>query len=182
VVFSEVLTLIGGAAVGFPALATVARVVADELRHVQLCHAVVGWLGGWDDIHPDLEDMRPRGLSGSPLSRARRLTALEMLVGEAESVPMFDAFRRATEEGPIRRVLEIILHDEVRHAAAGRAVLAAIEEAAEEAGIAPDPALGAEMEATRARLREMYRRAATDGPGRALGASIRVEDLTAEGR
>jgi hypothetical protein len=182
VVFSELLALIGATTVSFAALAAVGRVIADELRHVQLCHAVVGWLGGWDDLQPDLEAMRTRGLVGPPLAQARRLAALEMVVGEAESVPMFDAFRRAADEGPIKRVLEIILHDEVRHAAAGRAVLAAIEEAMEESGLAIDPALGEEMEATRARIRASYRRAATGGPGRGLGASIRVEDLGALGR
>jgi hypothetical protein len=182
-VFSEVLALIGGAAVGFPALAAVARVVADELRHVALCHRVVEWLGGWDDLHPDLEGVwgGPRG-AGPPLTRARRLVALEMVVGEAESVPMFDAFRRAAEEGPIQRVLEIILHDEVRHAAAGRSVLASIEEAMEEAGVDLDPALADEMEATRARIRASYRRAAAGGPGRALGVSLRAEDLAGLGR
>jgi hypothetical protein len=157
-------------------------VIADELRHVRLCHAVVGWLGGWEDLVPDLEGMRPRRSKELPLLQARRLVALEMVVGESESVPMFEAFRRATEEGPIQQVLEIILHDEVRHAAAGRAVLAAIEQTASEAGIALDPALDEAMATTRERIRASYRRAATDGPGRALGASIRVEDLRLTGR
>lgn len=178
VVFSEVLTLLGDAAAPFAVLSAVERVVADELRHVRLCHTVVEWLGGWDDLHPDLEGMRPRRTGKPALSDARRLIALEMVVGESESIPMFEAFRRATTDASIQRVLTIIMQDEVRHAAAGRAILPVVEQAAIEAGVTLEPDLVETMATTREHIRALYRRAATDGPGRALGASIRAEDLT----
>lgn len=182
IVFSEVLALLGDAAAPFAVLSAVERVIADELRHVRLCHMVVEWLGGWDDLHPDLEGMRPRRTAEPPLAAARRLIALEMVVGESESLPMFDAFRRATTDASIQRVLAIILHDEVRHAAAGRAILPVVEQSAVEAGVALDPDLAEAMATTRERIRALYRRAATDGPGRALGASIRADDLALTAR
>jgi hypothetical protein len=75
-------------------------------------------------------------------------------------------------------VLETLLCDEVRHAATGRALLSLLTES-----FAQLPVRGmlsrlpGMIEDERVRLRALYRAAATGAPGRALGVSLRPEDL-----
>ena len=80
----------------------------------------------------------------------------------------------------IKSVLEQILADEVRHAAAGRALLSLFEHGELARTTA---ALRAElpeiMAADRADLREHYLASAIGGPGRALGACLERADLDA---
>jgi len=112
--------------------------------------------------------------------RALRIVARELVVAEEESVYVLAAYRGATTEPAIRRVFELVLVDEVRHAAAGRALLALFERgelARTTAGLRAElPEL---MAADRAMLREGYVKSARGGPGRALGACIELADLDA---
>jgi len=98
------------------------------------------------------------------------------VVAEEESVYALTAYRDATTEPAIRAVLEGVLADEVRHAAAGRALYAELVVRLDDAGIAQ---LQATMRADRASLRADYRASAQGGAGRALGGSIVIADLEA---
>lgn len=179
-VFAELLRLLSDLEAPFAALCTVHRLIGDELRHTQMTVEVVDWLGGRDDLEIDLRDMGlpPRGATETPAMRALRIVARELVVVEEESIYALAAYRDATTEPAIKNVFEQILTDEVRHAAAGRALLplfetGALAESTEELR-ARLPVLMAE---DRAELRGHYLASATGGPGRALGASIERADL-----
>jgi len=172
-VFSELLRLLADLEAPLPVLCAVQRLIGDELRHTELTAQVVDWLGGADDLAIDLGDIGlPAPEPGEhPASRARRIVGRELVVAEEESIYVLAAYRDAAREPAICAVLATLLADEVRHAAAGRAILAALGGA--------DAELCAEMAADRERLRALYRDAACSGPGRALGACIERADLDA---
>src|SRR5688572_14093884 len=185
-VFSELLHLLADLEAPYPALCAVQRIIGDELRHTQLCATVVEWLRprASDDtaLAIDLADigLPPRDADEPAAERARRIIARELVVAEEESVYVLTAYRDATTEPALRAVLDIVLADEVRHAAAGRALLALFE---------TDHVFDHELDADRAELRAIYRASARDagstrdtgstcgGAGRALGASIEQADL-----
>ena len=185
-VFSELLHLLADLEAPYPALCAVQRIIGDELRHTQLCATVVEWLrprgreSDDADLAIDLADigLPPRDADESPAERARRIIARELVVAEEESVYVLTAYRDATTEPALRGVLEIVLADEVRHAAAGRALLALFES---------PHVLEHELDADRAELRAIYRASTRDDSmhdrstqgrvGRALGASIDTCDL-----
>jgi hypothetical protein len=54
--------------------------------------------------------------------RALQIAALGLWVMEAESIPVFRAYADATEEPALREVWRVLLRDEARHAAAGKAL------------------------------------------------------------
>lgn len=181
-VFAELLRLLSDLEAPFAALCTVHRLIGDELRHTQMTVEVVEWLGGRADLEIDLRDMGlpPRGPDETPAMRALRIVARELVVVEEESIYALVAYRDATTEPAIRAVFDQILADEVRHAAAGRALLplfetgALAESTAELRAMLPDL-----MAADRTDVRAHYLDSATGGPGRALGASIERADLEA---
>ena len=181
-VFAELLRLLADLEAPFAALCAVQRLIGDELRHTQMTAEVVDWLGGAADLEIDLRDvgLPPRQPGETAAMRALRIVAREIVVGEQESIYALVAYRDATTDPAIKDVLEQILADEVRHAAAGRALLALFERG--ELGRATAE-LRAElpeiMEADRADLRAHYLASATGGPGRALGACIERRDLDA---
>lgn len=178
-VFSELLALLTDLEAPFAALCAVQRLIGDELRHTQLAATVVGWLGGSEDLSIDLRDvgLPPRGSTPAAV-RALHIIQRELVVAEEESIYVLDAYRRASREPAIVTTLDVLLVDEVRHAAAGRALLAAFHTghlAAACADVLPElPELAA---ADRAALRATYAATAIGGPGRALGASIELADL-----
>jgi len=182
-IFSELLRLLSDLEAPFAASCAVHRLIGDELRHTQLTTEVVDWLGGRDDLEIDLRDLGlpPRRSDETPATRALRIIAREIVVGEEESIHALAAYRDATTEPAIREVLQQLLADEVRHAAAGRALLALFEHGTlAEATVATRVSLPAVMAADREDLRAHYVASATGGPGRALGACLEVADLEAK--
>ncbi len=173
-VFSELLGCLADLEASLPALCAVQRLIGDELRHTAVTALVVDWLGGRGDLTIDLAEvgLPARDVDESVATRACAIVARELVVAEEESVYVLAAYRDATTEPAIRSVLETILVDEARHAAAGRALFA-------ELAPSPDAGLRAQMAADRIELREGYRRSARGGPGRLLGGSIEVADLEA---
>lgn len=171
--FSELLRLLSDLEAPYPALCTVHRLIGDELRHTELTARVVGWLGGHADLAIDLADcgLAPRGPDESAIDRALMIVARELVVGEQESIYALAAYRDATTEPAIKGVLELVLLDEVRHAAAGRALfsLLADDETRE--------SFATLMADDRAQLRATYTASAHGGPGRALGGSIELSDI-----
>jgi hypothetical protein len=170
-IFSELLRLLTDLEAPFAALCAVQRLIGDELRHTQVTARVVEWLGGTSDLEIDLSDvgLPPRDADESPEMRAMRIVARELVVVEEESIYVLAAYRAATTEPAIRGVFDLVLVDEVRHAATGRALL----------GMFDHEAIRDELAEDRAQLRADYLGSARGGPGRALGASIEVADLDA---
>jgi hypothetical protein len=170
-VFAELLQLLADLEAPFAVLCAVQEIIGDELRHTRMMAEVVDWLGGMADLAIDLSaiGLPPSAPDELPAARARRIVGRELVVAEEESIHVLAAYRDATSEPAIRAVLADVLTDEVRHAAAGRAILAALGGATAE--------LAAEMAADRARLRADYASGACGGPGRALGACIELADL-----
>ncbi|MBL0219374.1 MAG: ferritin-like domain-containing protein [Myxococcales bacterium] len=176
-VFSELLMLLADLEAPYATMCAVQRLIGDELRHTHLMARVVDWLGGREDLVIDLADvgLPPRDANESPAMRAVRIVGRELVVAEEESIAVLAAYRDATTEPAIRAVFQIVLADEVRHAAAGRAILA-------ELACSPRTApacvgLDETMAVDRAELRVGYRTLAIGGPGRMLGASIELADL-----
>ena len=181
-IFSELLRLLADCEAPFAALCTVHRLIGDELRHTQMTAEVVEWLGGREDFEIDLRDvgLPPRKPNETPAMRAYRIVAREIVVTEQESIYALAAYRNATTEPSIRRVLDAILADEARHAAAGRALLEIFERGVLAETTAELRASLPEIVASdRADLRAHYLASATGGPGRALGACIELVDLEA---
>ncbi len=176
-VFSELLMLLADLEAPYATLCAVQRMIGDELRHTHLMARVVDWLGGRDDLAIDLADvgLPPRDAGESPATRAVRIVGRELVVAEEESIAVLAAYRDATTEPAIRTVFQIVLADEVRHAAAGRAILAALARAPRTASACSG--LDDAMAIDRAELRVGYRTLAIGGPGRRLGASIELADL-----
>ncbi len=178
-VFSELLLLLTDLEAPFAALCAVQRLIGDELRHTQLAATVVEWLGGSADLSIDLRDasLPPRGIQPAAV-RALHIIQRELVVAEEESIYILDAYRRASTDPAIVATFDVLLVDEVRHAAAGRALLAQLHTGhlAEACGasLLDLPALAAN---DREVLRAGYRDTAIGGPGRALGASIELADL-----
>ncbi len=178
VVFSDVLHRLTDLSAPFAVLATMHGLVGDELRHTWLCAEVAGWLGGTGDLTIDLEGLGLPDAEAPPAARVLEVVAREIVVAEEESVAVLRAYRDACVDPTIRGVLETLLHDEVRHAAAGREVYAFLVDALPAADVAPLVAELPQIMATdRQRLRHAYACGARGGPGRALGVSLRAEDL-----
>ncbi len=184
VVFSDLLAILSAAAAPFATLCAVQRLIGDELRHARLCARMVAGLGGWEAFDLDLvaERARPRGEPREhPVARALEVVALNLWIGEAESLPVIRAYRDAASDPASKRALEILHRDEVRHAATGRALFDALDQAfANEPIQRVRAGLAGRMEAERRRLGGLYRASAIGGPGRVFGASLLPEDLPTE--
>ncbi len=181
-VFSELLRLLTDLEAPFAALCTVHRLIGDELRHTQMTVEVVEWLGGRADLQIDLANLGlpPRASGETPAMRALRIVARELVVVEEESIYALAAYRDATTDPAIKRVFDQLLADEVRHAAAGRALLPLFEHGAlADTTVELRAELPAVMATDRAELRVHYLESARGGPGRALGAAIDRADLAA---
>jgi hypothetical protein len=179
-VFGELLHLLADLEAPYPALCAVQRLIGDELRHTRLCADVVDWLGGSGDLAIDLAGigLPAREADEPPAIRALHIVARELVVAEDESITMIAAFRDAATEPAVREALGLLLVDEVRHAAAGRALLRLFTDGPLRAPVADAlPALPALLDADRAELRARYLSEARGGPGRALGACLQRQDL-----
>jgi hypothetical protein len=178
VIVSELASVLLELGAPYPALAAVQRIVGDELRHTRLCAMVLDWLGGSEAFEVDLAGQRMGRREGPAAVRALEIVARELCLVEGESVQALTAHVRAAEDPAIRSVFESLRRDEVRHAAAGRALRALIERSYPSAELAAaQAALGPRLEDERRHLREQALARAVGGPGRALGARLRREDL-----
>lgn len=178
VIYTELLAALAEAEAPYSALAAVQRIIGDELRHTRMCAGVVEWLGGWESIHLDLGGQRMPRSDKAPCAWALEIAARELVLVEEDSVTTLRAWSNAAEDPAIRRVFESLLRDEVRHAAAGRALVALLERSC------PAELLAASREMLRERLplerqhlREMALSRAVGGPGRGLGACLLPEDF-----
>ncbi len=178
VVFSELLTLLARLEMPYAALCAVSRLVDDELRHTRRCAEVVDWLGGMEDLEVDLEGLALPPTEHTTAGRAYAIVAREITVAERESVRVLVAFRDATTDAAVRKVLSELLADEVRHAAVGPRLESVMrrELPAEAFGAVLDE-IDETLERDRQELRAFYREMAEGGPGRRFGASITREDL-----
>ncbi|MFO0611956.1 MAG: ferritin-like domain-containing protein [Polyangiaceae bacterium] len=182
VIYTELLALFAELAAPYAALAAIQRIIGDELRHTKLCAEVVSWLDGWSSLEVELEGQRMPPHEGSPAARALEIVARELVLVETHSVATLRAYLRAAEDPAIRAVLESLLADEVRHVAAGRALEAWIAERYDDPPVrAARARLDARLPEECAHLRAASLARATDGPGRALGASLRPADLDGDG-
>jgi hypothetical protein len=181
VVFGELFSLLAAVPAPLPALATVQRLIADELRHVQLCIKVVAWLGGLGALELELTGL---GLPPSPLSpgaRALEVVSRELIVAETESLHALRAYRDATTDPGVRAVMDTIVKDELTHARAGHelaAILGSLLPADELAALEPE--LRETMEQDRAHIRRIHLDGAREGPGRPFAASVRREEIEAQ--
>lgn len=181
-VFAELLHLLTDLEAPFSVLCTMHRLIGDELRHTELTATVVEWLGGASDLAIDLSavSLPPRPAGEAAIARAVQIIARELVTVEEESIYALAAYRDATTAPAIRAVLDLLLLDEVRHAASGRAILAELARGPHAAAVAAERArLAARLVADREHLRSTYRASAIGGPGRGLGAALDAADLEA---
>lgn len=178
VVLSELLALLSRAQAPFACLAAVQRLVADELRHTHRCSEALAAVDPEARTRIDLSDLGLPPSTEPPLHWAYEVVAREIVAAERESVVILRAYRDATTEPFLRAILQELLRDEVRHAAAGPPLAAALAATIDPARLRD---LDTHVAALTARdveeLRRAYRASATGGPGRALGASIVPTDL-----
>ena len=178
VVFSDLLHRMADLEQPFAALCAVQRIIGDELRHTWVCAEVVGWLGGMRDLAIDLDGLGIEDSDEPSAARVLEIVARELVVAETESIRVLEAYRNATTAPEVRSVIDGLLCDEVRHAAAGRELLALLEQTLSAKDVASlRERLPAIMTADRERLHALYRSSARGGPGRGLGASLSAEDL-----
>ena len=106
-------------------------------------------------------------------------------VAETESVAVLCAYRDVTADAAIREVLQILLCDEVRHAATGRALARLLEPLVP---ACDQPRLRAHLSDVAARdrayLRDRYRESVHHDPrdrealpGRAFGVALALDEL-----
>jgi len=185
VVFSELVRVLGDAEAPYVAMCAVQRLIGDELRHARLCADVVDALGGFDRLEIDLAGLSLPPSDAPPLERALEIVVRELVVAETESVSVLCAYRDATSDRAIREVLQIVLCDEVRHAATGRALARLLEPLVPERDRDRVRAyLGDVAQRDRDYLRDRYRasvhRDVADPdslPGRALGVALTLDEL-----
>jgi hypothetical protein len=180
VVFTELLGHLAAARAPYAALATVHRIVGDELRHARLCADVAAWFGPLDAIEIDLEDLSLPPSDVMHEERALEIVVRELVVGEGESVACLRAYREAATDPAVRTALSVLLADEARHYAAGRAL--------EELLVATFPRaivrrvqarLDARLADDVAHIRRAHRAGATNGPGRRFGVSLHPDETPA---
>ena len=179
VVFSELLRLLAEVGAPLEALCAVQRLIGDEIRHASLCAEVCTWLGGADTLELDLSGLGLPPSDSPALERAYTIVMRELVVAERESVRVLAAYRDATSEPAIRAAFGILLTDEARHAATGDALARLLARLLGATRAPLDAALAPQLEHDRAYLRATYLAGATDGRGRALGASLTRQDLAA---
>jgi hypothetical protein len=103
-----------------PEVHTGLRIVADELEHARLSHAVVVDMGGADepmslDINATAAPSSPQGLLASLVDTILR----NFCLGETFAVPLFHAMRTTTTLPTARTALDRVLRDEAVHRAFG---------------------------------------------------------------
>jgi len=101
-------------------IAMAARFPLDEIVHVELCARMAMELGGGTGLTQDPDDLcLDRDLSLRPLLRAADLVTRFFCVGEALSIPLLRATRKAAAHPLPRAVLARIVKDEAAHGVFG---------------------------------------------------------------
>lgn len=173
VALTELLGHLAALEAPYAALATVHRILGDELRHVRLCAQVASWFGDLETLAIDLAGLELPPRDEPRASRALEIVVRELVVGESESLPMLRAYRDATSDLAVRAAYDTLLFDEARHAAAGKHLSALLRERLHAHDLAPFLAReDAVVAADRAHMRALHRAAASGGPGRRYGVSI----------
>ncbi|MCA9612903.1 MAG: hypothetical protein KC586_09150, partial [Myxococcales bacterium] len=176
--FAELLACLGEAGAPYACLATVQRLIADELRHVKLCLELASAFGdsralGLDFTGPALPPRREPALS-----RALAIVVRELVVGEAESLIALRAYRDASFDPATLEAYAILLCDEARHASAGRHLEATLRATFPDDAFEPFLPHRDRVARDDARaMREAHRAGATNGPGRVYGVSIAPEAI-----
>lgn len=180
VVFTELLGHLAAARAPYAALATVQRVVGDELRHARLCAEVAAWFGPLDALEIDLEGLGLPPSEHTHEERALEIVVRELVIGEGESVACLRAYRDATTDPAVRAALSVLLADEARHYAAGRALEALLSESFPAELVAGARArIDARAMDDIAHIRRAHRAGATGGPGRRFGVSLHADEIPA---
>jgi hypothetical protein len=128
-------------------LGEAARVVEDEVRHVEVCEQVLACIGAKALHVPPAERRRPAGDTPNLEVKCARDLLAGFAVGEAMSAATFAVCRRSTTDPLIRWALTELLRDEARHSGFGvRAGSWVIRSWDPEARVGLWPACVAEME------------------------------------
>lgn len=102
----------------------VARSIAEEGLHVELCASVAERLGGVADRWYDEEDLHPRlEREPEPMVAVAEAAVRICCVGEGFSFPMLSGALRTAGHPVTRRVLARIVHDERSHGPLGYEIL-----------------------------------------------------------
>lgn len=178
IVFGELLALLGRLGAPHDATVAVHRVIGDELRHVRLCARLASSFGSLDALEIDLADLALPATDEPPAARALAIVARELVIGEGESIAVLRAYRDAAEDPACRAALAELLEDEARHHAIGKRLLERLIPVLPAADLAPlQRALPALLREDAREIRDAHRRAATGGPGRRYGVSIRADEV-----
>lgn len=173
--FTELLRDLLEAQAPYAALATVQRLVADELRHARLCARLSAAFGPLSEVRVELDGLGWPGPPRPPRERALEIVLRELVIGEGESLACMRAYRRATTDPAASHVLDHLLEDEARHFAAGRHLEALLcarwPELVAFAG-SLEPVLLDDVRS----IRGQHRADARGGPGRRFGVSIRLDE------
>jgi hypothetical protein len=90
---------------------------------------------------------------------------------------MLGAYRNAASDPAIRRVFEILVRDESRHYVTGRRLRKQLAAAFPREAEAQRDRLDRSVAGDLAYMHRVYRANAIAGPGRALGASLRPDEV-----
>jgi hypothetical protein len=159
----------------YAALAAVQRLIGDELRHARLCARFSLAFGPLSELRVDLSGLGWPGAPRPLKERALEIVVRELSIGEGESIACMRSYRRAATDPAAIAVLDALLLDEARHFRTGQHLEALLLETYPELAsfhASLEPLL---MEDVRA-IRAQHRAGATNGPGRAFGVSIRLDE------
>lgn len=159
----------------YPALAAVQRLIGDELRHARLCARFSAAFGPLSELRVDLSDLGWPGAPRAPHERALEIVVRELSIGEGESIACMRSYRRAATDPAAIAVLDALLVDEARHFGTGQhleALFLTTYPALASFHASLEPVL---MEDVRV-IRAQHRAGATNGPGRAFGVSIHLDE------
>jgi hypothetical protein len=143
-VFADALAFLADADVPLDVLASLSRIVTDEIAHTELCATVARRFGAPEPRCEPLPRPPPPSTPQERRSRGLEIVAMEGAIGESVSSALFLAGQRDAREPCTKAALGAILRDEVVHARTCWDVLAVLV-----------PGLD---DAARARLRDHVRR------------------------
>lgn len=116
--FTELLGELVEVGAPIDVIGSLARVVRDEVLHVDLCDRVVKALGGWDERAPEPQWVKSD--KRLPLRQRVLATVLGSLcVGETISVHMIAGVRKGASDPVVQEVLTRLLADESFHSRFG---------------------------------------------------------------
>jgi hypothetical protein len=119
-IMTRFLTEVTGAGDPLDVYAIAADMVADEVRHTELCAAVCRKLGVMPHLPEPVELVEPEAFLRSPLPERALTTAISMLaINETISNALVADLLERCDYEPIRRVLAATIEDEATHGSFG---------------------------------------------------------------